>query len=470
LDDPLNLMRVMPPKGARVRCWTGDFSHAIFRAWLFVSDRINRMDKMTLENVNAENSVNSVHSVEKPLPNGATGTSDIEGKAATGSGERGGSRTSFNSRKIYVSGEIHPAIRVPFREITLAPTKSINGEIEINEPVRVYDTSGPWGDPDFHGNVTQGLPPLRAKWIRERGDIEEISGRAASPRDDGYLSEVHRASANGHDGNSRLEIRDSKFAAQKPLRGRAGSAVTQLAYARRGIITPEMEFIAFRENLGRQSRIENRESRIDENGREAPTSNIEHQTSNIRRNDLSFRHPGSEPIGNWKSAIGNPITPEFVRSEVARGRAIIPANINHPESEPMIIGRNFLVKINANIGNSAVASSIEEEVEKMRWATKWGADTVMDLSTGKNIHATREWIIRNSPVPIGTVPIYQALEKIGGRAEDLTWEIYRDTLIEQAEQGVDYFTVHAGVLLRYIPLTAWRATGIVSRGGSIMAK
>src|SRR6266480_2130091 len=381
----------------------------------FVSDRINRMDKMTSENVNGENSVDSVHSVEKPLPNGATGTSDIEGKAATGSGERGRSRTSFNSRKIYVSGKIHPDIRVPFREISLASTKSINGEIEINEPVRVYDTSGPWGDPDFHGDVTQGLPPLRAKWIRERGDIEEISGRAASPRDDGYFSEVHRASANGNDGNSRFEIGDSKFVARKPLSGRAGSAVTQLAYARRGIITPEMEFIAIRANLG-------------------------------------FAHRGE----SFGANIPREITPEFVRQEVARGRAIIPANINHPESEPMIIGRNFLVKINANIGNSAVASSIEEEVEKMRWATKWGADTVMDLSTGKNIHATREWIIRNSPVPIGTVPIYQALEKVGGRAEELTWEIYRDTLIEQAEQGVDYFTIHAGVRLPFIPLTANR--------------
>ncbi len=370
-----------------------------------------------------------------------------------------------NSKKTFVPGQLHPDIRVPFREISLAPTKSMNGEIEINEPLRVYDTSGPWGDPDFHGDATKGLLPLRAKWIRQRGDVEEISGRTASPRDDGYLSEVHRASANGHDGDSRFDIRDSKFAARKPLRGRAGCAVTQLAYARRGIITPEMEFITIRENLGREfvaavSHRRDQEHRHSESG----------ATKELARNDLRFHHSGSEPIGNWQSAIGNPITPEFVRSEVARGRAIIPANINHPESEPMIIGRNFLVKINANIGNSAVASSIEEEVEKMRWATKWGADTVMDLSTGKNIHATREWIIRNSPVPIGTVPIYQALEKIGGRAEELTWEIYRDTLIEQAEQGVDYFTVHAGVLLRYIPLTARRATGIVSRGGSIMAK
>ncbi len=386
---------------------------------------------MTSENVNREDPVDSVHSVEKPLP---------------------------SSRRRYVPGKLYPAMRVPFREISLAPTKSVKGETEINEPVRVYDTSGPWGDLDFKGDVTQGLPPLRAKWIRERGDVEEIGGRAASPLDDGYLSEVHRASANGHNGGSR-------FARRHPLRARAGTAVTQLAYARHGLITPEMEFIAIRESLGRQSvaavpHRRNGESRHSESA----------ATEKIARNDLQFRHSASQPIANRKSEIPNPITAEFVRSEVARGRAIIPANINHPESEPMIIGRNFLVKINANIGNSAVASSIEEEVEKMRWATKWGADTVMDLSTGKNIHATREWIIRNSPVPIGTVPIYQALEKVGGRAEELTWEIYRDTLIEQAEQGVDYFTVHAGVLLRFIPLTARRATGIVSRGGSIMAK
>jgi phosphomethylpyrimidine synthase len=385
--------------------------------------------------------------------------------AASGSGYK-----LPNSRKVYVAGKQHAALRVPFREISLAPTKSMNGEIEVNEPVRVYDTSGPWSDPDFHGDVQQGLPALREKWIRGRGDVEEIEGRAVTPIDDGYLSEKHAASAadrkrstlnppspaatarqapNGGNGSSSFVIRHSSFAARRPLRSKAGQAVTQLAYARRGIITPEMEFIAIRENSG--------------------LSTINYQLS-TERNALSHRHAGSEPISNHKSAISNPITPEFVRDEVARGRAIIPANINHPESEPMIIGRNFLVKINANIGNSAVASSIEEEVEKMRWATKWGADTVMDLSTGKNIHATREWIIRNSPVPIGTVPIYQALEKVGGRAEELTWKIYRDTLIEQAEQGVDYFTVHAGVLLRFIPLTAKRATGIVSRGGSIMAK
>jgi phosphomethylpyrimidine synthase len=350
-----------------------------------------------------------------------------------------------NSTKVYVSGSLHPDIRVPFREISLAPTKTMSGDIEVNEPVRVYDTSGPWGDETVAPNVEQGLPPLRESWILQRGDVERIDGRLVTSIDDGYLSEKHAAARNG---NSKFEIRNSKLR-RKPLRARNGDAVTQLAYARAGIITPEMEFIAIREN-----------------GRSLSQSKIENRNSKIARNDLAFAHPGHSFGGNVPAEI----TPEFVRAEVARGRGIIPANINHPESEPMIIGRNFLVKINANIGNSAVASSIEEEVEKMRWATKWGADTVMDLSTGKNIHATREWIIRNSPVPIGTVPIYQALEKVGGRAEELTWEIYRDTLIEQAEQGVDYFTVHAGVLLRYIPMTARRATGIVSRGGSIMAK
>jgi phosphomethylpyrimidine synthase len=419
---------------------------------------------MTSEKSNGENSDNSVHSVERPLP---------------------------NSRKIYVAGEVHSDVRVPFREITLASTKSLNGEIGgsagaspvsiSNEPVRVYDTSGPWGDPDFHGDVTQGLPSLRAKWIRDRGDVEEINGRKVQPIDDGYLSVVHAehsvrtASPDRTNGSKKDKLRSKKVsqpstgAQRRPLRARAGRCVTQLWYARQGIITPEMEFIAIRENLGREIRIA--DCGLQKDGCEASTSNIicqsgSDQTSNISRNDLRFAHSGD----SFGANIPREITPEFVRAEVARGRAIIPANINHPESEPMIIGRNFLVKINANIGNSAVASSIEEEVEKMRWATKWGADTVMDLSTGKNIHATREWIIRNSPVPIGTVPIYQALEKVGGRAEELTWEIYRDTLIEQAEQGVDYFTVHAGVLLRYIPLTARRATGIVSRGGSIMAK
>ena len=362
-----------------------------------------------------------------------------------------------NSKKIFVAGKLHPDIRVPFREIALAPTKTMSGEIEVNEPVRVYDTSGPWGDPNVDVDVTKGLPALRAKWIRDRADVEEIDGRKVQPIDDGYLSEGHaaiaakrstsnaqRSTPNGSNGKLSAIRNPQSAIARKPLRARPGKCVTQLAYARRGIITPEMEFIAIREN----GRLTNNKEQITE------------------RNALAQQHAG-EAFG---AAIPKEITPEFVRSEVARGRAIIPANINHPESEPMIIGRNFLVKINANIGNSAVASSIEEEVEKMRWATKWGADTVMDLSTGKNIHATREWIIRNSPVPIGTVPIYQALEKVGGRAEELHWEIYRDTLIEQAEQGVDYFTVHAGVLLRYIPMTARRATGIVSRGGSIMAK
>jgi phosphomethylpyrimidine synthase len=379
-----------------------------------------------------------------------------------------------NSRKTYVSGKIQPDVRVPFREISLAPTKSISGATELNEPVRVYDTSGPWGDPDFRGDVTQGLPPLRAKWIRDRGDVDEIEGRLVRPQDNGWLSEKHQhlggaASPRTLSSDSTNALGDRvppsggnslfKRAPGNVLRAKS-HPITQLWYARQGIITPEMEFIAIRENLGRDS---NSSPVTADRPRGAA---LRGHSSLTARNDLGFAH-GGESFG---ADIPDAITPEFVRAEVARGRAIIPANINHPESEPMIIGRNFLVKINANIGNSAVASSIEEEVEKMRWATKWGADTVMDLSTGKNIHATREWIIRNSPVPIGTVPIYQALEKVGGRAEELTWEIYRDTLIEQAEQGVDYFTVHAGVLLRYIPLTARRATGIVSRGGSIMAK
>jgi phosphomethylpyrimidine synthase len=349
----------------------------------------------------------------------------------------------------------------------------MNGEMEVNEPVSVYDTSGPWSDPDFHGDVEQGLPPLRAKWIRDRGDVEEYEGRVVRPIDDGYLSEKHAAIATQrptpNSDKSRAGAQRPTFneagapSRQKPLRASAGHPVTQLWYARQGIITPEMEFIAIRENHGRAVAGNGSAPRTADPGNEARSAA---NGSGYNRNDLRQQHSGE----SFGANIPREITPEFVRQEVARGRAIIPANINHPESEPMIIGRNFLVKINANIGNSAVASSIEEEVEKMRWATKWGADTVMDLSTGKNIHATREWIIRNSPVPIGTVPIYQALEKVGGRAEELTWEIYRDTLIEQAEQGVDYFTVHAGVLLRFIPLTVKRATGIVSRGGSIMAK
>jgi phosphomethylpyrimidine synthase len=375
------------------------------------------------------------------------------------------------SKRVYVAGQIHPDVRVPMREIELTPTRSYTGAIEQNEPVRVYDCSGPWGDPDFKGTVEEGLPALRAQWIRARGDVEEHDGRPAQPIDDGYLSEQHRslAQARRQDETS-FHLDKTALPKRKILRAKPGKVVTQFAYARAGIITPEMEFIAIRENM-----------RVGQASSLSPSSQprLGDLSRDIVRNDLDKQHAGSASLHHsttpsvftrFPQRIPSEITSEFVRDEVASGRAIIPANINHPEAEPMIIGRNFLVKINANIGNSAVASSIEEEVEKMRWATKWGADTVMDLSTGKNIHATREWILRNSPVPIGTVPIYQALEKVGGKAEDLTWEIYRDTLIEQAEQGVDYFTIHAGVLLRFIPLTANRMTGIVSRGGSILAK
>ncbi len=365
------------------------------------------------------------------------------------------------SKKVFVVGTIHNDVRVPMREIELTATKSYTGAVTPNDPVRVYDCSGPWGDPAFTGTVEEGLPALRCEWILKRGDVEEYEGRAVQPIDDGYLSEQHRglSRAKRQDETS-FRLEGLTAPKRKPLRARAGKVVTQLAYAKAGIITPEMEFIAIRENMGR--------------------AKIAEMAKDIVRNDLNKQHAGSWQLGKspytpsifsrFPQRIPAQITPEFVRDEVAAGRAIIPSNINHPELEPMIIGRNFLVKINANIGNSAVASSIEEEVEKMRWATKWGADTVMDLSTGKNIHATREWILRNSPVPIGTVPIYQALEKVGGKAEDLTWEVFRDTLIEQAEQGVDYFTIHAGVLLRFVPLTANRMTGIVSRGGSILAK
>lgn len=363
------------------------------------------------------------------------------------------------SKRIYISGTLYPSIRVPMREVTLSPTKKIDGTLEKNEPVQFYDCSGPWGDPDFQGEVTEGLPALRADWITERCDVEAYEGRKIKPLDNGYLSEQHAADAHHSKRNQLVEFPGLQTKKRQPLRASKGHPVTQLWYARQGIITPEMEFIAIRENQGLEKL---------------------HESSSGDRNELMHRHPGSQEHGaseyapsifrRFPQRIPNRITPEFVCDEVAAGRAIIPANINHPELEPMIIGRNFLVKINANIGNSALASSIEEEVEKMRWATKWGADTVMDLSTGKNIHATREWILRNSPVPIGTVPIYQALEKVNGRAEELTWEIFRDTLIEQAEQGVDYFTIHAGVLLRFVPLTAQRMTGIVSRGGSIMAK
>ncbi|WP_027855339.1 phosphomethylpyrimidine synthase ThiC [Marinobacterium litorale] len=328
------------------------------------------------------------------------------------------------SRKVYVEGS-RPDIRVPMREITLDDTPTGMGG-EKNAPLYVYDTSGPYTDPLADIDVRKGLTPLREQWILERDDTEQL---------DELTSEYGRARA------ADLRLDELRFElTRKPRRAMAGKNVTQLHYARQGIITPEMEYIAIRENM--------------KLAKERASGNVNQQ------------HPGH----NFGAYLPEEITPEFVRSEVAAGRAIIPCNINHPELEPMIIGRNFLVKINGNIGNSALSSSIEEEVEKMTWGTRWGADTIMDLSTGKNIHETREWILRNSPVPIGTVPIYQALEKVNGVAEDLSWEVFRDTLIEQAEQGVDYFTIHAGVLLRYVPLTAKRMTGIVSRGGSIMAK
>jgi phosphomethylpyrimidine synthase len=347
-----------------------------------------------------------------------------------------------NSRRIYVERK-QPGIRVPFREIDQNPTRNFDNTLEENPPVRVYDTSGPYGDPSIRCDVREGLPGLRREWIVGRGDTEEYEGRELKPIDDGYLT-FDAANQARQKVKGRLE--DFPALRRTPLRAKKGACVTQMHYARRGIITPEMEFIAIRENLGH-----------------ACPTNFSLSTS---RDSLLHQHKGQ----SFGANIPEFVTAAFVRDEVARGRAIIPANINHPETEPMIIGRNFLVKINANIGNSAVLSSIDDEVEKMRWAIKCGSDTVMDLSTGKNIHATREWIIRNSPVPIGTVPIYQALEKVGGKAEELTWEIFRDTLIEQAEQGVDYFTIHAGVRLPYIPMTAKRTTGIVSRGGSIMAK
>ncbi|HYE32195.1 MAG TPA: phosphomethylpyrimidine synthase ThiC [Methylomirabilota bacterium] len=362
------------------------------------------------------------------------------------------------SKRIYVAGKLHPDLRVPFREIELNVTKGPNNKIEVNEPERVYDCSGPWGDPEANCKVEEGLAAHRRNWILKRGDVEEYEGRSIRPQDDGYLSAQHASLAAERDAKGRLQVFPGLK--RRPLRAKAGANVSQLHYARKGIVTPEMEFIAIRENLGREAAFEQSYKQNDRKG--GLRSHAQGGSSNL----LNHQHPG---VG-FGARIPKFITPEFVRDEVAAGRAIIPANINHPESEPMIIGRNFLVKINANIGNSAVASSIEEEVEKMCWAIKWGADTVMDLSTGKNIHTTREWILRNSPVPIGTVPIYQALEKVGGKAEELTWDIYRDTLIEQAEQGVDYFTIHAGVLLRYVPLTARRACGIVSRGGSILAK
>ncbi len=353
-----------------------------------------------------------------------------------------------NSRRIYVEGQ-QSGVRVPFREIDQNPTRNFRNDLEENPPVRVYDTSGPYGDPSIKTDVREGLAQLRREWIINRGDVEEYEGRPIQPIDDGYLN--FEAAQTARD-KGRLE--DFPTLRRTPLRAKKGSCVTQMHYAKRGIITPEMEFIAIRENLGREM------------AQRGSSPTVREGVNTNDRSSLEYQHQGQ----SFGASIPSYVTPEFVRDEVARGRAIIPANINHPESEPMIIGRNFLVKINANIGNSAVLSSIDDEVEKMRWSIRCGSDTVMDLSTGKNIHATREWIIRNSPVPIGTVPIYQALEKVGGKAEELTWEIFRDTLIEQAEQGVDYFTIHAGVRLPYIPMTAKRTTGIVSRGGSIMAK
>jgi phosphomethylpyrimidine synthase len=337
------------------------------------------------------------------------------------------------SRKVFVAGTL-PGVRVPMREISLTPTQAADGQRPSPNPsITVYDPSGPYTDPSVTINIRSGLDPQRMAWILGRGDVEELPDLTSD--------------------YGRRRAADPKLASlrfgriRKPLRAKPGQNVTQMHYARRGIVTPEMEYIAIRENQTRE--------RLSASG-----------SNGHGHGGGQAQHPGQA----WGARIPARITPEFVRDEVARGRAIIPLNINHPESEPMIIGRNFLVKINANIGNSAVASSIDEEVEKMVWAIRWGSDTVMDLSTGKNIHETREWILRNAPVPIGTVPIYQALEKVNGRAEELTWEIYRDTLIEQAEQGVDYFTIHAGVRLRYVPLTANRMTGIVSRGGSIHAK
>jgi phosphomethylpyrimidine synthase len=328
-----------------------------------------------------------------------------------------------NSRKIHVQGS-RPDIRVPMRQVEQADTPASFGS-EQNPPITLYDTSGPYTDPDSAIDLMRGLPALRDVWIKERGDTEQLTGPS---------------SEFGRDRQSNPELAQLRFEhIRPPRRARTGANVTQMHYARRGVITPEMEFVAIRENL-----------RLDE----------------LRDTPLFTQHRGV----SFGASLPERVTPEFVRDELARGRAIIPANINHPELEPMIIGRNFLVKVNTNIGNSAVTSSIEEEVEKMVWSARWGGDTVMDLSTGRNIHETREWILRNSPVPVGTVPIYQALEKVDGRAEELNWEIFRDTLIEQAEQGVDYFTIHAGVRLRYVPLTAKRVTGIVSRGGSIMAK
>ena len=356
--------------------------------------------------------------------------------AATAQVDEAAVKSLPNSKKTYVPGS-RPDIRVPMREISQSDTPADFGA-ERNPPIWVYDTSGPYSDPEVTIDIRSGLAPLRAKWIEERADVEELPGPS---------------SRFGVERMNDTKLGELRFnLSRKPRRAKAGKNVTQMHYARQGIVTPEMEYIAIRENLRRAEYIQSLKD----------TGPMGEKLAAL----MGRQHRGER----FGAEIPAEITPEFVRSEVARGRAIIPANINHPETEPMIIGRNFLVKINANIGNSALGSSIGEEVEKMTWSIRWGGDTVMDLSTGKHIHETREWIIRNSPVPIGTVPIYQALEKVDGRAENLTWEIFRDTLIEQAEQGVDYFTIHAGVRLQYVPLTANRMTGIVSRGGSIMAK
>ncbi len=347
-------------------------------------------------------------------------TTPADADPSSGNAQRRQAEDFPASERVYVTGRLHPDIRVPFRKVSTQPTRTASGQSQANEPVLIYDTSGPWGDPLVACDPRRGIEALRLPWIQERRDVSEVSPASTNTK---------------------------HTRGQRPvLSATAGGNVTQMHYARRGIVTPEMEFVALRENM----RLELARSSV----------------SDQRLPAWQRRHAG-QPLG---ARIPDEITPEFVREEVARGRAIIPANVNHPEAEPMIIGRNFLVKVNANIGNSAVASDIDQEVGKMLWSLQWGTDTIMDLSTGSDIHETREWILRNAPVPVGTVPIYQALEKVGGVAEDLTWEVYRDTLIEQAQQGVDYFTIHAGVLLRYVPLTAGRLTGIVSRGGSIMAK
>lgn len=353
------------------------------------------------------------------------------------------------SKRVYVSGTIYPYIRVPMREVHLGSTEAAPDAVKPNTAVRLYDTTGPWGDPEFKGNIVNGLPPLRRGWILSRGDVEVIKS-------------VPRPKS-----NPALPVDHNGFQMRTVLRAKPGREITQLAYARAGVITPEMEFVAIRENMG-----------IAQNqGKDSYTlrvpSNLGCGTANAgqtRARERLFSETVPSVLRRFPHKIPDEITPEFVRQEVAAGRAIIPANINHPECEPMIIGRNFFVKINANIGNSAIASCPKDEVEKMLWAISWGADTVMDLSTGPNIYATRELILRNAPVPVGTVPIYEAVEKVGGKPEELTWEIFRETLIEHAEQGVDYVTIHAGVLLRFIPLAMNRVTGIVSRGGSIMAK